>query len=821
MAECDAATELSIEEMHADAIRQRYSYFSSLTNNKHILDVRCGLGFGISALRECASVTGIDLSPEAIAYVRTHFSGKYCRADMMRLPFESDSFDVVLCLGLENVFLSGASEFLAGAWRVLRPGGSLVMTAPMLGQLKHSGNPEHFFEYTPEVFRLLVERYFSVSSIEQFAGLDGSELRFIGEKLATPAGETDNAIQKALGELGRGAFAAAELLAKPPVSIAAPANTPEWLEQLPWDYPLQAADALAPVLQSLICQAETGQDRSRAQQCHEILDWLDEHQDARTGLWGAGSLREALAAAGRFAPYYDYIHRPMRAVTKLADAALSLDHQGPRLEPAAAWRVLLLCAIRRKTQYRAHDIKVALARAFWNVWNECVAPAGGGSEDACAAVLRQSVLANIAALFPADLPAVRSDAVESPELGYCRCEHDPAGARLWMREPAGGSARFKRGAPVAAVVACYDLGLYLFEALDSIARQTAPELYAVIADDGSTDPFTIGYLEFLAERGYDVLRLPHGGVVPARTAAINRVESKYICTVDADDRVHPTWFERAQTLLDADPEIGFVSCHYRAFDNDTSEYRYNDTRFPEMLAQNEAVIVSVFRREAFFKAGGYNAALQGVEDWGLWIGILEAGYRATVIPEILFNYRIRPGSVYAHTRKPDTYMAKLQIIMADHPRAFEAHWRDVIRLRARLFAELVQAHLAEIEGSRRTKAYLEAQLANERDLSRQRYEWARAMEAGKLWLEEQLKSWERLGEKQNRDYEEVRAALASEQEKLRIREEEVEREKRLLEEQLEKANADALRWREEKESLGRRVVRRLNQFVGRTARAPR
>jgi glycosyltransferase involved in cell wall biosynthesis len=42
--------------------------------------------------------------------------------------------------------------------------------------------------------------------------------------------------------------------------------------------------------------------------------------------------------------------------------------------------------------------------------------------------------------------------------------------------------------PIAAIVACHNLGRTLREALDSIERQTRPATEIVLLEDGSTDP---------------------------------------------------------------------------------------------------------------------------------------------------------------------------------------------------------------------------------------------------------------------------------------------------------------------------------------------
>jgi len=70
-----------------------------------------------------------------------------------------------------------------------------------------------------------------------------------------------------------------------------------------------------------------------------------------------------------------------------------------------------------------------------------------------------------------------------------------------------------------------------------------------------------------------------------------------------------------------------------------------------------------------------------------------------------------------------------------------------------------------------------------------------------------------MGEKQSRDYEEVRAALAWERERMEKREEEFARQKRELEEQLRQAH--------QQQGLARRSVRRLGEFLTRAARTLR
>lgn len=89
-------------------------------------------------------------------------------ADAMRLPLAGESFDTVLCTQvLEHV--PEPLDLLREAWRVLRPGGHLVLTAPQYNSLH--GEPEDFYRYTKYGLEHLAEKAgFTVKLIEPIGG---------------------------------------------------------------------------------------------------------------------------------------------------------------------------------------------------------------------------------------------------------------------------------------------------------------------------------------------------------------------------------------------------------------------------------------------------------------------------------------------------------------------------------------------------------------------------------------------------------------------------------------------------------------------------
>ncbi len=125
-----------------------------------ILDIGCGTGAMLDDLAPFGSVIGADYAPEALQFCVTRGVGAdLTRADVRRLPFADDSFDVVTAMDIiEHIDDDKAAS--CEIQRVLKPGGRLFVTVPAFPSLwsEHDEALHHHRRYTVPRLRDLFQR---------------------------------------------------------------------------------------------------------------------------------------------------------------------------------------------------------------------------------------------------------------------------------------------------------------------------------------------------------------------------------------------------------------------------------------------------------------------------------------------------------------------------------------------------------------------------------------------------------------------------------------------------------------------------------------
>src|SRR5260221_8533031 len=110
---------------------------------------------------------------------------------------------------------------------------------------------------------------------------------------------------------------------------------------------------------------------------------------------------------------------------------------------------------------------------------------------------------------------------------------------------------------VTVVIANYNYGAYLEEAIASLESQEGGPPRIVVVDDGSTDPATLDVLDGLAGRA-DVVRQANQGAAAARNAGLAQVQTAFAMNLDADDQLAPGSLLQLKAALAEHPSAGYA-----------------------------------------------------------------------------------------------------------------------------------------------------------------------------------------------------------------------------------------------------------------------
>ena len=211
---------------------------------------------------------------------------------------------------------------------------------------------------------------------------------------------------------------------------------------------------------------------------------------------------------------------------------------------------------------------------------------------------------------------------------------------------------------VSIVIPCFNDGRYVIDSTASALAQTFTDIEVIIVDGGSTDGTTPGIVESLAGPRVRALVRTDGRHLPGsnRNFGIAAARGRYVCCLDADDCLDPTYVEKMLFILE-----------YRGYDAGSASLRQFGARtgtwsvpqnptLDDFRTGNQMLVCALFRRSLWVAAGGFRDTGLGrdhiPEDWDFWIRLGEIGARfRNISTEFLLNYRVRDkgASVSSHS----------------------------------------------------------------------------------------------------------------------------------------------------------------------------
>jgi len=179
--------------------RARYRFaLEHLRPGQTVLDVACGAGFGLDMLsRAGVFATGVDYDQAPLADRRIGATRTVVQADATCLPFNTQSFDVVVSFEtIEHVNNAGA--LVAEIRRVLKPGGPLILSTPNRA-FRESANPFHIREFKPDELRELLQQHFQ--TVRLFGQKPSGHYRYVPFLMLNRVSTPDALVWKAMVRL--------------------------------------------------------------------------------------------------------------------------------------------------------------------------------------------------------------------------------------------------------------------------------------------------------------------------------------------------------------------------------------------------------------------------------------------------------------------------------------------------------------------------------------------------------------------------------------------------------------------------------------------
>jgi len=203
------------------------------------------------------------------------------------------------------------------------------------------------------------------------------------------------------------------------------------------------------------------------------------------------------------------------------------------------------------------------------------------------------------------------------------------------------------GSPlVSVIIPCYNHGVYILQCLASIKGQTYNNIEIIVVNDGSSDEDTISVINGINDSQITVINKKNEGLAAARNTGIDASKGEIILPIDSDDYLGDSYIEKAVQLLLNDDAIGLVNCRGQYFGTRSNMVENEYSSAANMLLYNSLFHCAIFRKIDFLHIGQYNINMtKGYEDWEMYIRMINYKKKVVQLPDILFFYRQRHGSM--------------------------------------------------------------------------------------------------------------------------------------------------------------------------------
>lgn len=199
---------------------------------------------------------------------------------------------------------------------------------------------------------------------------------------------------------------------------------------------------------------------------------------------------------------------------------------------------------------------------------------------------------------------------------------------------------------VSIIIPCYNHGDYIMETIDSVLQQSYKNIEIIIVDDGSDDEHTKEVLNTIQNPLIKILHQNNAGPGVARNNALKIASGKYFVALDGDDLICKDTIADSVIILESYSKTGVVYGNCQYFGEKSELRKQEPLNISMQINNNTIALCSVIRTQAFSESGGFDEFLskKGLEDWDLWLMLIERGWKFHYINKTTFKIRALSSS---------------------------------------------------------------------------------------------------------------------------------------------------------------------------------
>ena len=194
------------------------------------------------------------------------------------------------------------------------------------------------------------------------------------------------------------------------------------------------------------------------------------------------------------------------------------------------------------------------------------------------------------------------------------------------------------------IIPYYKKREYIERCLHSVLNQTYKNYEIILIDDGSEDDIK-NLISTKYRESVQFVEQTNQGVSVARNRGIEMTKTPYVHFLDADDALHPQFFEFVHQVIQENKSFKIIGAHYSRDKNilnkSYGKLEYRDIKDYFKIAIRNSLFItsaSVINMDFFKENSAFNPRLKKGQDIEVWFRILESEGKAFYIENTLLYY---------------------------------------------------------------------------------------------------------------------------------------------------------------------------------------